>query len=44
VVTASPHNVYYETATEYNQVVSEFLAEHALMPSMERADGQLAVP
>jgi pimeloyl-ACP methyl ester carboxylesterase len=28
VVKGSPHNVYYETAPEYNQVVSEFLAEH----------------
>lgn len=32
----SPHNVYYETAGEYNQVVSEFLAEHKLMPDQER--------
>lgn len=29
----SPHNVYYETAEEYNRVVSEFLAEHNLMPA-----------
>lgn len=36
VVTGSPHNVYYETAAEYNQVVSEFLAEHKLMPAQER--------
>jgi pimeloyl-ACP methyl ester carboxylesterase len=35
VVKDSPHNVYYETAAEYNQVVSEFLAEHNLMPSAE---------
>jgi pimeloyl-ACP methyl ester carboxylesterase len=33
VVKDSPHNVYYETAAEYNQVVSEFLAEHKLMPT-----------
>jgi pimeloyl-ACP methyl ester carboxylesterase len=33
VVKGSPHNVYYETAAEYNQVVSEFLAEHQLMPA-----------
>jgi pimeloyl-ACP methyl ester carboxylesterase len=32
VVKDSPHSVYYETAAEYNQVVSEFLAEHKLMP------------
>jgi pimeloyl-ACP methyl ester carboxylesterase len=32
VVADSPHNVYYETAAEYNQVVSGFLAEHQLMP------------
>jgi pimeloyl-ACP methyl ester carboxylesterase len=32
VVPDSPHNVYYETAADYNQVVSEFLAEHKLMP------------
>ena len=32
VVKNSPHNVYYETAAEYNQAVSEFLAEHKLMP------------
>jgi pimeloyl-ACP methyl ester carboxylesterase len=32
VVKDAPHNVYYETAAEYNRVVSEFLAEHALMP------------
>ena len=36
VVEGSPHNVYYETAAEYNQVVSEFLAEHKLMPAQER--------
>ena len=36
VVKDSPHNVYYETAAEYNQVVSEFLAEHKLMPAQER--------
>jgi pimeloyl-ACP methyl ester carboxylesterase len=33
VVKDSPHNVYYETAAEYNQVVLEFLAEHKLMPA-----------
>lgn len=33
VVKDSPHNVYYETAAEYNQVVSGFLAEHKLMPA-----------
>jgi pimeloyl-ACP methyl ester carboxylesterase len=33
VVKGSPHNVYYETAAEYNQVVAEFLAEHKLMPA-----------
>jgi len=33
VVRDAPHNVYYETAAEYNQVVSEFLAEHRLMPA-----------
>jgi pimeloyl-ACP methyl ester carboxylesterase len=32
VVKDSPHNVYYETAAEYNKVVAEFLAEHQLMP------------
>jgi pimeloyl-ACP methyl ester carboxylesterase len=32
VVKESPHNVYYETAAEYNRVVFEFLAEHALLP------------
>jgi pimeloyl-ACP methyl ester carboxylesterase len=32
VVPESPHNVYYETAAEYNHVVSGFLAEHKLMP------------
>src|SRR5215475_11105172 len=36
VVRDSPHNVYYETAAEYNQVVSEFLAERGLMPAHER--------
>jgi pimeloyl-ACP methyl ester carboxylesterase len=35
VVKGSPHNVYYETAAEYNQAVSEFLAEHKLMPAQE---------
>jgi pimeloyl-ACP methyl ester carboxylesterase len=34
VVKDSPHNVYYETAAEYNQVVSGFLAEHNLMPAL----------
>jgi pimeloyl-ACP methyl ester carboxylesterase len=33
VVKDSPHNVYYETAAEYNQVVAEFLADHKLMPA-----------
>ena len=33
VVKDSPHNVYYETAEEYNQVVAEFLAELTLMPA-----------
>jgi pimeloyl-ACP methyl ester carboxylesterase len=33
VVRDSPHNVYYETAGEYNRVVGEFLAEHRLMPA-----------
>lgn len=33
VVKDSPHNVYYETAAEYNRVVSEFLAEHKLRPA-----------
>jgi pimeloyl-ACP methyl ester carboxylesterase len=32
VVNDSPHNVYYETAAEYNQVLSGFLAEHELIP------------
>jgi pimeloyl-ACP methyl ester carboxylesterase len=36
VVKDSPHNVYYETAAEYNQVVSEFLAEHKLTPIQQR--------
>ncbi len=34
VVRNSPHNVYYETAEEYNRVVAEFLAEHKLMPAL----------
>jgi pimeloyl-ACP methyl ester carboxylesterase len=34
VVPESPHNVYYETADEYNQVVSGFLAELGLMPAL----------
>lgn len=29
----APHNVYYETAGEYNQVVAGFLTEHNLMPA-----------
>jgi pimeloyl-ACP methyl ester carboxylesterase len=33
VVPESPHNVYYETAAEYNQVVAGFLADLDLMPS-----------
>jgi pimeloyl-ACP methyl ester carboxylesterase len=33
VVKDSPHNVYYETAAEYNRVVFEFLARHKLMPA-----------
>jgi pimeloyl-ACP methyl ester carboxylesterase len=32
VVPESPHNVYYETAAEYNQVVAGFLAGLGLMP------------
>jgi pimeloyl-ACP methyl ester carboxylesterase len=32
VIKGSPHNVYYETAAEYNQVAFEFLAEGGLMP------------
>jgi pimeloyl-ACP methyl ester carboxylesterase len=32
VVSGSPHNVYYETAAEYNDVVSAFLAALGLMP------------
>ena len=31
----SPHNVYYETAREYNQVVAEFLTELKLMPPLQ---------
>jgi pimeloyl-ACP methyl ester carboxylesterase len=34
VVKDSPHNVYYETADEYNQVVADFLAELKLMPAL----------
>jgi pimeloyl-ACP methyl ester carboxylesterase len=34
VVRGSPHNVYYETAAEYNQVVSAFLTEQQLMPAV----------
>lgn len=37
VVENSPHNVYYETAREYNDVVAEFLAEHELIPASPRA-------
>lgn len=33
MVENAPHNVYYETAEEYNRVVAEFLAEHGLMPA-----------
>ncbi len=33
VVNGAPHNVYYETATEYNRVVAEFLAGQKLMPA-----------
>jgi pimeloyl-ACP methyl ester carboxylesterase len=33
VVKNSPHNVYYETAREYNQVVAQFLADLKLMPA-----------
>jgi pimeloyl-ACP methyl ester carboxylesterase len=33
VVPDSPHNVYYETAAEYNQVVAGFLAGLGLMPA-----------
>jgi len=32
VVPESPHNVYYETAAEYNEVVAGFLAGLSLMP------------
>jgi len=34
VVKDSPHNVYYETAEEYNRAVAGFLAEHRLMPAL----------
>ena len=34
VVGNSPHNVYYETAAEYNQVVAGFLADLKLMPAL----------
>jgi pimeloyl-ACP methyl ester carboxylesterase len=34
VVKDSPHNVYYETAAEYNQVLAGFLAELKLMPAL----------
>ena len=40
VVKNSPHNVYYETAAEYNHVVAEFLAAHKLMPPDARIGGQ----
>jgi pimeloyl-ACP methyl ester carboxylesterase len=33
VVHQAPHNVYYETAPEYNQVVAGFLAGLGLMPA-----------
>jgi pimeloyl-ACP methyl ester carboxylesterase len=33
VVPDSPHNVYYETAAEYNDVVADFLAGLSLMPA-----------
>jgi pimeloyl-ACP methyl ester carboxylesterase len=33
VVPNSPHNVYYETAAEYNQVAASFLAGLGLMPA-----------
>lgn len=33
VVPGSPHNVYYETAAEYNAVVAEFLAGLGLLPA-----------
>jgi pimeloyl-ACP methyl ester carboxylesterase len=33
VVPESPHNVYYETAAEYNQVVAGFLAGLGPMPA-----------
>jgi pimeloyl-ACP methyl ester carboxylesterase len=33
VVPVSPHNVYYETAAEYNQAVASFLAGLGLMPA-----------
>ena len=32
VIPRSPHNVYYETAAEYNRVVADFLAGLSLMP------------
>jgi pimeloyl-ACP methyl ester carboxylesterase len=32
VVADAPHNVYYETAAEYNRVVLDFLREHRLPP------------
>jgi pimeloyl-ACP methyl ester carboxylesterase len=34
VVHESPHNVYFETAAEYNDAVSEFLAKLGLMPRL----------
>ena len=34
VVKDSPHNVYYETAAEYNQVMAGFLADLGLMPAL----------
>ena len=33
MVKDSPHNVYYETASEYNQVVADFLTDQKLMPA-----------
>jgi pimeloyl-ACP methyl ester carboxylesterase len=36
VVKQSPHNVYYETAAEYNGVVFDFLADLRLMPAQAR--------
>ena len=37
VVPGSPHNVYYETAAEYNAVVAEFLTGLGLLPALVAA-------